>query len=184
MNKIQCAHSSIVRISEIKENPKNENVHTEKQIEVLARIIDQTGQRSPIIVSNLSGMIVRGHGRKMAMEKLGWESCAVDYQDYDTEIEEMQDRIADNEIARHAKLDMDAFDLSLKDFDLNFNEIDLEAFGLIAELVDFDDSQDDEKDKEEKAAQNQIIVKCQDEAELEELVFEFQTKGLNFEVKA
>jgi hypothetical protein len=100
-------------------NPKNKNIHPDKQIKVLAKIIDARGQRSPIVISKRSGFITKGHGRLMAIKMLGWEKAAVDLQDYESEAEEYADMIADNEIARYAEFDKESFleDLNIEDFD-------------------------------------------------------------------
>jgi len=128
---IKCSHSAIVDLSELKEHPSNENKHTDKQIEVLAKIIAKVGQRSPIVVSTLSNCIVKGHGRLKALQLLGWEKCAVDYQEYASELEELNDRVADNEIARYAEFDHNKFMDNITELELEYDELDLEEFGLI-----------------------------------------------------
>ena len=82
MEKIRCAYTELVDVEKLVPNPKNNNIHPKKQIERLAKIIDFQGQRAPVVVSTRSGFIVKGHGRLEAIKKLGWEKCAVDYQDY------------------------------------------------------------------------------------------------------
>lgn len=106
--KINCAHDELVEIHKLQPNPKNPNKHPDKQIELLAKIIDYQGQRSPIVVSTRSGFITKGHGRVEAIKNLGWDKCAVDYQDYDNEAQEYADMVADNKIAELAEHD-DAF---------------------------------------------------------------------------
>lgn len=130
--KINCAHSEIVEIHKIVPNPKNPNKHSDKQIERLAKIIDYQGQRSPIVISTLSGFVVKGHGRLMAMEKLEWEHVAVDYQDYESEAQEYADIVADNAIAEWSELDLELIGAELKDmdFDLDLDLLGLEDFGL------------------------------------------------------
>ena len=61
--KINCAYDELVDVSKLVPNPKNNNKHPKEQIERLAKIIDFQGQRTPIVVSNRSGFIVKGHGR-------------------------------------------------------------------------------------------------------------------------
>ena len=75
-----CAFDEIVEITSLKENPKNPNTHPEVQIELLAEIIKKTGWRAPITVSNLSGFIVKGHGRLQAAMKAGLSHVPVEYQ--------------------------------------------------------------------------------------------------------
>lgn len=134
---IKCAFTALVEVFKLVINPKNRNNHSEKQIEVLANIIKATGQRSPIVVSKRSGFIVKGHGRKLAIEKLGWEKCAVDYQDYENEADEYRDMIADNEIARYAEFDKAGFRSDLEEMGLDLEEINFEEFGLLNfEMID------------------------------------------------
>lgn len=121
-----CAYTELVSVSKLVPNPKNANKHSTEQIERLAKIIDFQGQRSPIVVSKRSGFITKGHGRLMAMQKLGWENVAVDYQDYLSEAQEYADVIADNEIARWAELDREMLNIELKNLD-----IDLDLLGIL-----------------------------------------------------
>jgi hypothetical protein len=88
------------------ENPRNPNRHPLAQIEALARIIESQGWRSPIVVSNRSGFIVKGHGRYEAGKRLAVAEVPVEYQDYATEAEEWSDMIADNRIAELSEIDV------------------------------------------------------------------------------
>ena len=100
-----CAHDKIVKARDLKENPKNPNTHPDDQIRALAAIIKATGWRQPITVSNLSGLIVKGHGRLMAAKYGKLKEVPVDYQNYDNEAEELADLTADNRIAELAEID-------------------------------------------------------------------------------
>lgn len=125
-------------VATLVENPKNNNKHPDRQIELLAKIIKYQGQRVPIVVSKRSGFITKGHGRLMAIKKLGWDKCAVDLQEYENEAQEYADLIADNKIAEFAQLDdtmmideirqlgIEDFELlGLDDFKLDVGEIEL-----------------------------------------------------------
>jgi hypothetical protein len=141
--KFNCSYNELVEIHKLVKNPKNANIHSDDQIERLAKIIDFQGQRSPIVVSKLSGFIVKGHGRLEAIKSLGWQQVAVDYQDYDNEAQEYADLIADNEIARWAHLDSAKLDLDL-DIDLdflgikNFETPDVDSIDDITSSIDDD----------------------------------------------
>lgn len=124
--KINCAYTELVELHKLQPNPKNPNKHPDKQIEMLAKIIDYQGQRAPIVVSKRSGFITKGHGRMMAITKLGWEKCAVDFQDYESEAQEYADMVADNKIAELSNSDDDMIKMSLEDFP----EIDLTLLGI------------------------------------------------------
>jgi len=102
---IKCAYTDLVATDEIKPHPKNPNTHPPKQIALLARMMRRVGMRSPITVSKLSGYVVRGHGRLEACKALGMAEVPVDFQDYESESEEMADLMADNRIPELAELD-------------------------------------------------------------------------------
>ena len=151
---IKCLYSELLPLNKIKEHPSNRNFHPEKQINALSKIIAKNGQRSPIVVSNLSKTIVKGHGRKKAIEALGWEMAAVEYQDYDNELQEFNDRIADNEIARYSEFDSVGFREDLSELDIELDDLDFEEFGLIDFTIvpenielDSEDNSDDEEIK-------------------------------------
>lgn len=121
---IHCAFDELVPIGKLSPHPKNPNAHPEKQVEVLARIIDRMGWRVPITVSNLSGFIIRGHGRLLAAKRLGFEAVPVDYQEYESESDEMADLVADNQIPELSKINTDMLasvvrELKVIDFDLD-----------------------------------------------------------------
>jgi hypothetical protein len=126
--KFDCAYDELLPIDsgKIVPNPKNNNRHSIEQIERLAKIIDFQGQRSPIVISNLTGFIVKGHCRLEAIKYLKWDKVAVDYQDYLSEAQEYADMMADNEIARWSELDIHKTIEDLKGIDLG----DLELLGL------------------------------------------------------
>ena len=105
--KIHCSYDKLVDLAQLKQNPENPNTHPDKQINILSTIIQKTGWRVPITVSNLSGLIVRGHARYRAAILLKCDKVPVDFQDYESEIEEWSDLLADNKIPELAELDRD-----------------------------------------------------------------------------
>lgn len=100
-----CAHDAIVDVAKLVPNPKNPNQHPDSQIQLLGRIIRQTGWRQPITVSKRSGFIVKGHGRLSAALLEGIKEAQVDYQNYTNDAEEYADLVADNRIAELAETD-------------------------------------------------------------------------------
>lgn len=76
-------------------NPANYNTHPEGHVDKLSEILKTNGWRRPVVISNLSGMVVKGHGVALAAIKMG-DTLPVSYQDYATANDETQDMIADN----------------------------------------------------------------------------------------
>jgi len=128
--KIECAFDEMVEVHKLVPNPKNPNKHPERQIKMLAKIIDYQGQRSPIVVSTRSGFIVKGPGRLAAIQLLGWERCAVDYQHYEDEAQEFADMVADNKISELAEHDDEMFKLEALNLQLDVSGFDLDLLGI------------------------------------------------------
>jgi len=133
MLKVYCAYDEMVDIAKLVPNPRNPNQHSDRQIELLAKIIEHQGWRVPITVSKRSGFVVRGHGRLLAAKALGLDKVPVDYQDYASEAEEWADLIADNRIAELSQMD----NALLKDLleEIDTGEIDLTLTGFDEEEI-------------------------------------------------
>lgn len=133
--KVQCSHTELVDIDLLTANPRNPNKHPDSQITLLAKIMKHQGWRSPVVVSNRSGFITKGHGRLMAARLNGWTQVPVDRQDYATEADEYADMVADNKIAELSETDLAMVnEMALElpdDFDLDLLGIpDFEAIEI------------------------------------------------------
>lgn len=128
--KVHCSYDEMVGIDTVVRHPRNPNTHPVDQIRLLAKIILNQGWRSPITVSNLSGFIIKGHGRLDAAEMLKLNKVPIDRQDYENEAAEWADMVADNRIAELADMDRPL----LKDL---LEELDTGEFDM--ELTGFDD---------------------------------------------
>ena len=126
---IKCTYKDLVALENLAPNPRNTNRHPEKQISLLANIIEYQGIRHPIIVSKRSGFIVAGHGRLEAAKRLGIEKFPVDYQDFENEGQEYLFLESDNHIAELAEHDR-------KKMLENLDDIEIENLDLLG-LPDF-----------------------------------------------
>lgn len=125
---IQCTMDKLVPVEELVPNPRNPNKHPEDQVKLLAKIISFQGWRSPIVVSKLSGYVVRGHGRLLAARILGLEFVPVDYQEYVNEAQEHADLVADNRIAELAEMDRAGLKDLIESLDTGDLDLDLTGF--------------------------------------------------------
>lgn len=156
---IRCSHDCQWRVEELKPNPSNPNTHPPEQINLLAKIIRLQGWRSPIVVSNQSGFIVAGHGRYEAALILGVESVPVNFQDFDSESDELAHLVADNRLAEIAEMDRVSLkelllemDTGALDMDLTgFTQTDLET--LMTQFHVPDDNQQLDEDEMRKTSQ-------------------------------
>lgn len=147
--KIHCKYDQLVSVNELKPHSKNRNKHSEEQIERLTKLLAYQGIRAPIVVSNLSGMIVKGHGTLMAIKANGWINAPVSFQNFDNEEQEYAFVQSDNAIASWAELDFSGINLDLQNLGPDF---DLDLLGLKDFSLDFSeklilDETDREKDE-------------------------------------
>lgn len=137
-----CRYDELVEVSDLKPNPGNPNQHSDGQVELLAKIIKSTGWRAPITVSKRSGLITKGHGRRMAAMRAGLKYAPVEYQDYASEEEERADLLADNRIAELANMDEDKLTAMLKEMQDMADDFDMDLTGYdeaaLAELLEGD----------------------------------------------
>ena len=129
---VHCSHSAIVDIEEAVPNPRNPNKHPDKQIAMLAKIIRQQGWRNPVVISDRSGFVVKGHGRVEAALLLQVATIPVDVQHYETEAEEWSDMMADNRIAELAEIDNSVLKDLLEELDTGDWDMDITGFDVDA----------------------------------------------------
>ncbi len=184
--KILCSYSRLIPVKDLVPHPDNENKHSEEQIRVLASLIERDGYRFPIVVSNLSGKIASGHGRREALLLLNEEFAPVDFQDFDDPIQELRVRTADNQIARYAEFQSDQFKLNLQKLDIEIAEIKPEEFGMLnmefLGLPKIDLSDDNTNDDEEN---KKFIVEVQlpNEMEMQDIYDDMISRGYIARIK-
>ena len=156
--KIYCNYEKLVDPKNLKDHPKNRNQHGSDQIERLAKLYKTNGIRQPITVSNLSGFIVFGHGRKLAAIRAGIKEFPVVYQDFDSTEQEYASIQADNAISSWSELDLSSINSDLADLGPDF---DVDSLGLKNFVLDpaendseFDPSRAIEEKKEHKTCPN------------------------------
>lgn len=160
MSKIDCSHAGLLEIHKIQPNPKNPNKHSQAQIKRLAEIIDYQGQRHPIVISNRSGFVVAGHGRLEAIKLLGWEKCAVDFQDFDSDAQEYAFIVSDNAIAEWAELDISLIELEIEtNQDLKIELLGIEDFKPI-EILPPEEYGDKNKEIDTENFGNDLQQQC------------------------
>ena len=133
--KVHCNYDKLVETNKLKPNPKNPNVHPKSQLKLLAKILQTTGWRSPIVVSNLSGYVVKGHGRLSAARMAGFKEVPVDYQDYKNKDEETADLLADNKLSELSQSDKGLVKALLGDLDEQF-DVSLTGYDEAGKFID------------------------------------------------
>lgn len=133
---VKCSFDAMVPIDQLSEFPNNYNEHGDQQLELLGKIITEQGWRNPVVVSKRSNYVIRGHGRIDAARRIGLTEVPVDYQDYDSDVQEKLDLVADNQIAKLADPNHAVLSELLLELDANNVDMDLSGFDHNA-LVDY-----------------------------------------------
>ena len=126
---------------------RNARTHSEDQVAQIAASIAEFGFTNPILAGS-DGVIVAGHGRLAAAQKLGLELVPVVVLDHLTPIQRRALVIADNRIAENAGWDWDVLRveldaLRLEGFDLDITGFDADALAA-GDEPDFDDQTDED----------------------------------------
>lgn len=102
---VRCSFTEMSDISKLVPHPLNPNKHPPSQIEYFIAILQFQGVRRPITVSKRSGFITKGHGQLLAFQHAGWEKAPIDFQDYDSEEQELADIVADNALQKMSEME-------------------------------------------------------------------------------
>lgn len=117
-------------VKDLKPYKKNAKKHPETQVEHIANSIKEFGFRQPIVVDK-DNILVIGHGRLLAAQKLGIESVPCVRADDLTEEQIKALRLADNK-TNESEWDFDILSGELNDI----FDIDMEQFGFEVNLAD------------------------------------------------
>lgn len=164
-----------VEITRLKEYENNPRVN-DKAVAKVAASISEFGFKVPIVIDT-NDVIVCGHTRLKAAQKLGLDvvPCVVADDLTDEQIKAF--RLADNKTAEFAEWDFEKLDEELAAL-----EFDMTLFGF---------ENDDEKETGAKEREDlsdavqevfEVIVECADEIEQEEIYNRLQEEGLRCRV--
>lgn len=172
MDKLQVVYKRLDEIKPYENNPRL----NDDAVEPVANSIKEFGFKVPIVVDK-DGVIVAGHTRYKAAQKLGLQSVPCLVAD-DLSPEQIKAfRLADNKTGELADWDFNMLGEELGELD-DFN---MERFG-------FDDIENESKTSEPKDIAiddtYSILVKCKDEKELEETFEHLQSEGYECQIFA
>jgi hypothetical protein len=130
---VHCKYDELVSVGKLKPFEKNRNKHSPEQIERLAKLLGYQGIRAPIVVSKLSGCIVKGHGTLAAIKENGWKQAPVVFQEFADSDQEYSYVQSDNAIAEWAELDLSGINSDIGDLGPEF---DVDMLGIKDFLLD------------------------------------------------
>lgn len=128
-----------IRTCDLKPYENNPRLN-EDAVDLVAASIEEFGFRQPIVVDK-DLIIIAGHTRWKAAQKLGLETVPCIQADDLTSAQVKAYRLADNKVAEAAQWDLDALQFELEELD-NM-DFDMEPFGFETETFDEQIAEDD-----------------------------------------
>ena len=167
MKEMKIINKNIDEVIPYENNPRN----NDEAVEYVANSIKEFGFKVPIIVDK-DNVIITGHTRLKAAQKLGLKEVPVIYADDLTEEQIKAFRIADNKISEKAGWDLDKLKIELEDIDFDmtdfgFGDFELSMLTEDMEPEPYDDDVIEEysENSEEYLASKRIIITYSTEAE-------------------
>lgn len=124
---IQCKYDELVDPATLTPHPENWNEHPPQQVAVFKEILEYQGIRRNIKVSRRSGYVVTGHGLLKTLLEMGVKA-PVEYQDYQSEQQELADLTADNQLSKLAVTNVKTLQTVVGKLDTG--DIDLQVLGM------------------------------------------------------
>lgn len=183
MNNWPASKVEMRNVSELVPYANNSRTHSPQQVDQIAASINEWGWTVPVLVDE-KGMLIAGHGRIMAAQKLGIEKVPTMTAEGWTETQKKAYVIADNKLALNADWNMELLSVELQELqELDF-DIQLTGFD-ISELEDFIDDEEAVKLNEEEYVEVfNVVVECRDETEQESIYNEMIERGLKCQVQS
>lgn len=143
-----------VNINDIIPYDKNPRFNDEA-VEYVANSIKEFGFKVPVVLDK-NNVIITGHTRVKACEKLGIEQVPCIYADDLTEEQVKAFRLADNKVSELSTWDWDKLNLELDDIVL-----DMKQFNFIVQEIDLDFNDEDFiQDTEITKNRDKKVIKC------------------------
>lgn len=123
-----AVNAKLWKLGDIKPHPENPKKHPQEQIDLLAKLMLDYGVDQPIVVDD-KGVILKGHGRRLAAMKAGFEEFPVAQHFGLTDAEKRAMRIADNQLPLLGGWDNELMKLNVSAIQLAKYDMKLLGFG-------------------------------------------------------
>lgn len=125
---------------------RNARTHSDSQVAQLAASIKEFGFNNPVAI-DADGMILCGHGRVMAAQRLGMDQVPTVCLSHLSELQKKAYILADNKLALNAGWDNDMLKVELED--LKTSDFNLDLIGFSNEELDEIMNEDEEQEVED-----------------------------------
>ena len=176
MGEIKVEYLNLNKIIPYENNPRN----NDDAVQYVANSIKQFGFNVPIIIDK-NNVIVAGHTRLKAAEKLGLEKAPCIRADDLSEKQIKAFRLADNKVGEIATWDLDKLNIELGNIEFDMGEFGFEDIDDVIDEGDEPGNVDPESNFNYKE-QYGVIVMCKNEEEQESVYTRLVDEGFECKV--
>ena len=116
-----------LNIKDIKQYENNAKIHTDEQIEQIVTSIQRYGNNDPIAIDE-NNVIIEGHGRYLALKKLGVEKVPVIKLEHLTEEQKREYILVHNKLTMNTRFDLDILEQELDRIEFDMTKFDFDIF--------------------------------------------------------
>ncbi len=120
-----------LNINELKPYKNNAKIHTDEQIDQIVKSIEEFGMNDPVGIWGEENLIVEGHGRLLALKKMGKDTVPCIRLDHLTEEQRKAYTLAHNKLTMNTDFDFEMLEKELQDI-----EMDMSDFGFDFDIVE------------------------------------------------
>ena len=153
-----------LNIKDIKQYENNAKIHTGEQIEQIVTSIQRYGNNDPIAIDE-NNVIIEGHGRYLALKKLGVEKVPVIKLEHLTEEQKREYILVHNKLTMNTGFDLDVLEQELDRIEFDMTKFDFDIFKEEKWSDQFDENyrdKDGNVNTLEKLKNNPIKTKLKD----------------------
>lgn len=174
MKEMKIEYKNIEDVIPYENNPRK----NDGAVDYVANSIKEFGFKVPIIIDK-ENVVVTGHTRLKASQKLGLEKVPVIYADDLTEEQIKAFRIADNKVSEFSTWDLDKLDLELEDINFDMSDFGFEDLEV---KVDEEEAGEIAEPNFNYKEQYGVIVMCKNEEEQEQVYNRLTEEGFECKV--
>ena len=156
-----------LKLSDIHPYERNPRKITEKAVDDCAESIRQCGYKAKIIVDE-NNVIIAGHTRLQASQKLGWKEVEVQRETDMTEEQKKKYRLLDNKTAENGQWDFELLQWELED-------LDFDGYDFNFDMPTFEEESEQKEAKYTESVS--AVIECEDDEEAERVFNQLQEEG-------
>ena len=132
-----------IEINLINEYENNVKIHTDEQIEQIIMSIQKYGNNDPITIDE-NNTIIEGHGRFLALKRLGYDTIPVIKLGHLTDEQKREYILIHNKLTMNTGFDMERLEKELDEIETDLSLYGFEQFEEIFEEMETEEIEDEE----------------------------------------